>query len=330
MQQLNIILNQIIVLILLAIIGFVSGRKNYLPENVGKYISSLVIRITAPSLIIASMAAYDFTPETLRDGLWVSMYAFIFIFLSFLLGSLAARLLRLDGSQSNIFKSHVMFGNVGYLALPLLKSIFNEKAVVYAVFFIIVHDTILWTFGVFLMNRHKGGVWKENLGKMLNANTISFALGLIIAFIDLQKYVRAYPAVKAVYNVLYNTLNPLGNTTLYLMMIFIGITLSESKLGGFKGILKKYPTFALLFIKQILMPGLALAVFLLLGGLGSPFVRVIVVLELSMPCAMIVPALAMQFGSDYRLATDNVIFTTVMSIVILPLSIFMLSITGIL
>jgi len=328
MQQMNVIINQIEVMILLAIIGFAAGRSNYLPEKAGMYISRLVIKITAPALIITSMANYDFTPETLRDGLWVGFYASVFIILSFLVGSLASGLLKLDGAQSNVFKAHVMFGNTSYLALPLFKAIFGEKGVVYAVFFVIVHDSFVWTLGIFLMNRHNGRDWKENLRQLVNANTISFALGLFFAFIDLQKFVAAYPSVKAVYNVLYSTLNPLGNTTLYLMMLFIGLTLAENKLGGMSGLMKKYPTYVLSFIKLILIPGVALLMFTLLGGMGGPFVRVITVLELAMPCAMIIPALAAQYESDYRLATDNVIFTTVFSIITLPLAMYLLNITG--
>jgi malate permease and related proteins len=328
MQQMDVIVNQIIVLILLGLIGYISGKTGYLPDNSGMYISRVVIKITAPALIITTMAAYDFTPKTITDGLWISLYTFIFILFSFAAGSAISRLLKLNGSAADIYRTHSMFGNVGYLALPLFKSIFGEKGLVYAVFFVIVHDTLVWTLGVYMMNKHSGREWKENLKHLINANTISFVFGLIFAFFNLQYFVKSYAPVKIVYSALYNTLNPLGNTTLYLIMLFIGLTVAESRIGSLKDVLKKYPTFVLAFFKLLVVPAVAFAVLFLLGSRVDPFVRTILILELAMPCATIIPALAAQYGSDYRLAADNVVITTLFAMVTLPLILFLVNLAG--
>lgn len=328
MQQMDIIVNQIIVLILLGFIGYISGKTGYLPDKSGMFISRVVIKITAPALIITTMASYDFTPKTVTDGLWISLYALIFILFSFVVGSTVCKLLKLKGSAADIYRTHSMSGNVGYLALPLFKSIFGEKGLVYAVFFVIVHDTLIWTLGVYMMNKHNGREWKKNLKHLFNANTISFAFGLIFAFINLQHFVKSNAVVKIAYSVLYNTLNPLGNTTLYLIMLFIGLTLAESRIGSLKDVLKKYPVFVLAFFKLLVIPAVAFTVLSLLGGLVDPFVRTILILELAMPCATIIPALAAQYGSDYMLATDNVVITTLFAMVTLPLILFLLNLTG--
>lgn len=328
MQQMDIVINEITVMLILAFLGYLAGRTGYLPENSGLYVSKLVIKITAPSLIISTMAAYNFTDKTIKDGLSVSLYALCFLALAFLIGLAASRLLKLEGAKANVFRAHTMFGNVGYLALPLFKSIFGEKGLVYAVFFIIVHDVLIWTLGVYLLNRHGGKTWKENLKQFFNANTLSFALGLLFAFTNLQYYVKASPVTSAVYNALYNTLNPLGNATLYLVMIFIGLTLAENKIENLRELFTKKATLFLLFIKLLFIPAVVFAILFLLGGFVDPFVRTILVLEFSMPCASIIPALALQYGSDHRLATDNVIYTTFFAMLTLPIFMFLLNSAG--
>ena len=210
--------------------------------------------------------------------------------------------------------------------MPLFKSIFGEKGLVYAVFFVIVHDTLVWTLGVYLLNKHKGNHWKENLKHLLNANMVSFALGLLFAAINLKALVNQHPMTQAVYDVLFNTLNPLGNTTLALIMLFIGWTLSENRIGSLSGLKQKYPTFILVFFKLLVVPAVALVVLFSLGSTVDPFVRTILVLELAMPCATIIPALAAQYGSDHTFAADNVIMTTIFSMITLPLILFLLSI----
>lgn len=328
MQQMEIIINQIAVMTIIAFIGWLAGRTGYLPEKSGMYVSRIVIRITAPALIVSTMASYDFTPRTITDGIWIGVCAFAFIVFSYAVGSLISSMLRLKDTASNIYRTHSMFGNVGYLALPLFKSIFGEKGLVYAVFFVIVHDTLVWTLGVYLLNKHKGNEWKENLKHLFNANTVSFVLGLFFALINLQHFVNANAGVKLIYNTLYNTLNPLGNTTLALIMLFIGLTLSESSLGSISGLIKKYPTFILAFFKLLVIPAIAFIFLFTIGKSLDPFVRVIVVLELSMPCATIIPALAAQYGSDHSFAADNVIVTTIFSMVTLPIVLYFLNIFG--
>lgn len=328
MQQMDVILNEIAVMLILALLGYLAGRTGYLPENSGLYVSKLVIKITAPSLIIATMANYDFTDKALRDGLTISLYTLFFIALAGSVGFAASRLLKLEGANANVFRSHTMFGNVGYLALPLLKSIFGEKGLVYAVFFIIVHDVLIWTLGVYLLNRHGEKTWKENLKQFLNANTLSFFLGLIFAFTNFQHFIKASPVAGVIYNVLYNTLNPLGNATLYLVMIFIGLTLSENKIERLQELFSKKATLFLVFIKLLLIPAAAFGILFLLGDFIDPFVKTILVLELAMPCAALIPALALQYGSDYRFATDNVIYTTFFAMITLPLFLFVLNTVG--
>ncbi len=328
MQQMEVIINQIAVMTLIAFIGWLAGKTGYLPEKSGMYVSRVVIRITAPALILSTMASYDFTPKTITDGLWIGICALVFILFSFAVGTLTSSLLKLKDTTANIYRAHSMFGNVGYLALPLFKSIFGEKGLVYAVFFVIVHDTMVWTLGVYLLNKHKGNHWKENLKHLLNANTISFALGLLFAFINLQHFVRESAGVRLVYNVVFNTLSPIGNTTLVLIMLFIGLTLSESKLGGISALVKKYPSFLLVFFKLLVIPIIAFILLFTLGKSLDSFVRVIVVLELAMPCASIIPALAALYGSDHGFAADNVIISTIFSMVTLPLVLYFLNIFG--
>lgn len=324
----DIVVNQIVVILLLALLGYFAGRSRYLPENSGMYISKLVIKITAPSLIISTMAAYDFTEKTLRDGLTISLYTMGFLALACLIGLVGSRIMKLKGAEENVFRAHLMSGNVGYLALPLFKSLFGEKGLVYAVFFIIVHDVLIWTLGVYLLNKHGGKTWRENLKQFFNANTLSYLLGLIFAVTNLQHFIKASPVAEAIYNALYNTLNPLGNATLYLVMIFIGLNLAENRIEKLRELFEKHTTLLLAFLKLLLIPALAFIILSLLGGLVDPFVKAILVLELAMPCAAIIPALALQYGSDHKLATDNVIYTTLFAMLTLPLFMFLLNVAG--
>ncbi|MCX7710098.1 MAG: AEC family transporter [Clostridia bacterium] len=331
MQQEAVIkvIYQIITLALLGFTGYISGKSKYLPEDAGVILSRIVIKLTAPLLIVTTMANYDFDSKTLRDGLTIYILGILFLLLAMLFGTLTSKGLRLQGAASNMYVMLSMFGNVIFLAYPLLSSIYGEKGIIYAVFFNLSNDTLLWTLGVYLVNRHHTMEWKSNLKHLINGNTIAFSIGVLFVLTNLRTVINhSGPLAKDIYNLLFNTFNPLGKTTIYLSMLFIGLILSEVKISSFADLMKRYPLMILSLFKLLLVPVVAFLMLNLAGGVIDPFVKAIVVLQLAMPCGTIVPALAAQYDSDYKFATEGVFISTLLGMVTLPVILNMILLFG--
>ncbi|MCX7745679.1 MAG: AEC family transporter [Clostridia bacterium] len=328
MQEVLVIVKQIIMLGMLALLGFGAGKTKYLPESSGVILSRIVIKLTAPILIATTLANQKFSSAMLGDGLKIYVLGLVFLLFAYLIGWLTCNVLKISGAQGNVYKMHSMFGNVIFLAFPLLGALFGEKGIVYAVFFNLASDSLLWTLGIYLVNRHKTGAWKDNLKHLINGNTIAFAVGLLCIITNLQHYVEVNANVRYIYKLVYDTFNPLGHTTFYLSMLFIGLILSEIEINKFSEILKRYPIFILSFLKLILVPCIALVILYFLGDWVSPFVKTIVVLQLAMPCATIVPALASQYDSDYKFAAEAVFFSTILGIGTMPLMVYITKFFG--
>ncbi|MDP4181950.1 MAG: AEC family transporter [Bacillota bacterium] len=313
---------KIIMLGILALIGFLAGKTGYLPEIAGVMLSRVVIKITAPILIWITLAGNKFTSEEIRNGIWVYVFGFVFIMISYLIGTGVCSRLNLEKSTKSVYKMNFMFGNVVFLAFPLIGSVFGEThvklALAYAVFFNLANDTILWTLGIYLVNSHNGGRWKDNLKHLINGNTIAFSLGIICIIFNLQNAVEHNTMVKAVYDVVYGTLKPLGDTTFPLSMLFIGLILAETKIQNTNDLLKRYPSIILTIFKLLIIPIIAFFALKLTGNILPPMVKGIIVIQLAMPCGTIVPALASQYESDYKFATENVFFSTLFCIITLP------------
>lgn len=329
MQEINTLVVQVSVMLLIALIGYIAGKTGYLPENTGSYLSKIVVWITAPALILSTLTSYDFDAQTLSDGLWVAVSALIFMLSSLPIGLLFARILKLKRQSANVFAAHLMFGNVSYMAVPLFKVIFGEKAVVFAAFYIIAFESLMWTIGIYLLGEGKGkgkGKGKKNaLKRFINANTIACMIGLVFALANLQKYIKANAAASYIYNIFYSTVTPLGSCTLPLVMLFVGLQMAENPSGGIVNLFKKPVTLVMSLLKLIVIPSVFLGIMLLLGDLVDPYIRTILVMELAMPCSAIVVAIASEQGSDYRLATDNIVYTTVFSLFTLPIFILLLN-----
>lgn len=323
------IIYQIITLALLGLTGFVSGRSKYLPENSGVILSRIVIKLTAPILIFTTMANYDVDSKLLGDALFIYIFGMGFLIMAFLASRILSKAMKLEHTTDSVYKMLSLFGNVIYLAYPLLQVLYGAKGIIYAVFFNLANDTLLWTFGIYLVNRHKTSDWRNNLKHLVNGNTIAFAFGVLFMLANIKSRINASGIfAKEIYTFLFNSFSPLGHTTIYLSMLFIGLILSEVKISTFSELKKRYPLFVLCFFKLLAVPVSALAIMNLFGGVVDSFVKAIIVLQLAMPCGTIVPALASQHDSDYKFATEGVFLTTILSMITLPLVLNLIIIFG--
>lgn len=328
MQQAGIVVNRIITLGLIGLIGFISGRTGYLPENSDKVLAKILTKLTVPALIVTTMTSYSFSNRVIVNGIWIFVLAVIFLTIAYFLSKLVSSMFKLDPHMEGIYKTLSICGNIGFFALPLMNSMFGEKGLIYSMFYLIVNDMTLWTVGVYFLNRHNARRVKDSLKHFFNINTVLFAAGVIFIALNLHYYVNKFPFTREVYNLIYSSLNPLGKSTIYISMVFVGLTLAKVRLNSFSDIVKRYPIFVLAFSKLLLLP--VVAFFLLSLPLLhiDPFVRKIIVLLLAMPSPTLTPALAAEFKSDYKFAAEGLFVTTLMAIFTLPLLVYIVSAYG--
>ena len=113
--------------------------------------------------------------------------------------------------------------------------------------FNLANDTILWTLGVFLVNKHNKAGWKDNIKHLINGNTIAFAAGLVILLkVNFMPFIKQIPYIFEVSGFVKSALYPLGEVTVPLSMLFIGLILSEIKISNAGDLLKSL-TFVLSF-----------------------------------------------------------------------------------
>jgi len=319
MAQAGIIFERIIMLFLLGLLGFIAGKTKYLPGNAGTVLSNVVVKITTPLLILTTLTNYRLEPGVLGDGLLIYLFGLFFMVLAYGLSSAATRCLGLMGPTANIYKMQAIFGNVIFLAFPLLTALYGEKGLVYAVFYNLANDSLLWTLGVSLAYEGRGRGWQERFRSLLNGNTLAFLTGILWIALGIRERLEQSPTGQWIYDIFYGTLHPLGVTTIYLSMLFIGLMLAQIGLEGILKPAKLLPLAVLSLGKLIVLPGLALVILMFAGKGLSAFAQDILVLQLAMPAATIVPALAADAGSDVEFATEAVFVTSITSLLTIPL-----------
>lgn len=311
------ILNQILILAILSLVGIIGFRLKLFKETAKDVLEKLIFYITLPLLIVTKISSLEISPEILRNGGLVIAFTYLVLFIQIVLGNLSARLFKLSKPQAIIHSMHTFLGNIVFLGFPLLDALFpGGEAILYAALYQLVMNTVLWSYGIFKLNPNPQEKGIKNLKKLANPNTIALLIGLIMMLLGIK-----------LPDILQISLGGLGRTTLYLAMIYIGILLSQTK------IVKVFTKLDVLFLsinKLLIIPIiliLMLRLILNVAGLNmNPIAFSVVIIEAAMPCMTILVLLAKRYGADDTKAMENFVVSTILSILSLPLVIYLMQI----
>ncbi len=316
-MQSIIIVNQILILGILVCIGVFATKTGIINENLKEGISLLVFKITLPLMIFTNFTELEITPALLKNGALVILFAYFSLFLLFLAGKLSTRVMKLDRRTGDIHTLHTVFGNHVFLGFPLINALFpGGEGLFYATLFFIVSSSLLWTAGIYIMNRSNNSGIVDNLKHLVNPTTIAFFIGLIFMLFEIS-----LPGV------LDSPLTGLGDTTNYLSMLYIGAMLAHMNI---KGIISRTSVFVLSINKLLIVPFILIISINFIVSVFSlelgEIARSVVVLQSAMPCMAIIVVLARSFGADDMLATQNLFVSTILSLITLPVVYYLLGI----
>ena len=317
MGQFEVIVNQIIILAILVIIGYLGARWKVINDEVKSSMAKIIIKISMPLLVLTSISSKELTDEMMKNALAVAGFAYLSLGLLLAAGFLSAKLMGMKGVTKNVHTAHIVFGNVVFLGFPLLNALYPDgQGLLYAAIYQIVSDSLLWTVGVYLLSKHEDVKKGKGLRQLINPNTIAFVIGIIMMVFKLR-----LPGL------LQQPLSQLGNVTVPLSMLFIGATLASIPLTN---IYKRYTIFVLSILKMIIIPVIVLYILNYVNrylnfGIND-IAKAVLVLETAMPGMATVVVLAKDFDSDYVYAAECVFITTILSLITLPFMFYLIEI----
>lgn len=303
-MDMSVIIDPIIKLFIAIFIGFVSVKTGYLAADMRTVLSKIIIRITLPLMIITSLLSKDLTHDTAANAAVAAISAVVVVTVLYFLGLGTAKIFRLKEPTKTLHAVLSGSGNVGFLGYPVALAVFGTEGLFYAVIYGMVNDAIFWTVGVYLINRSGGSLMgKAALKKLINPNTVAFLIGFPLLFLG----VKLPP-------VLNDAFSGIGSVTTYMSMLFIGMTLATIDI---KSLYKRVSMIAPAMIKMVIVPVLAARLFVHFGL--NPVTIGAVVLEIAMPAQTVTSIVAMEAGSDEKYAAEYIFFSTLLSLVTLPL-----------
>ena len=294
-----VLLQQMGILFVYMMIGYVACQKEYFDQEFGKKLSWLVVNVANPMLAISAVvnneeqiAKKDFYVTVL---LAICFYAFFLI-----LAQILPRLIGVQKSDIGEYKMMTTFNNIGFMGFPVIAAAYGNGALIYAVPFSIMFNILCYTWGIQTLC---GGGEKGNWKRIINIGTISGIISIVLFFMQI-------PVPKMICSLSAG----LSNLTGPLSMLVIGISIAAMEL---KDLFTDVKLLKFALIKLLAVP--VAAMLLVCQVIDNRLICEVFLVMMATPAASMCAMLSQQYGGDYELAAKGVALTTILSVVTMPI-----------
>lgn len=296
-----ILLKQMSILFILMLIGFCCRKRGIFNDEANKRISSLVVNVANPALILSSGINKE---SAIRGMEFVKTFALAWLVFGvvMLIAPLVPKLLRAKKEEHGIYKAMMVFSNIGFMGFPVIQAVYGSEALLYAALFLIPFNVLIYTYGIGILGK-KGEKQKFEIRKVFNIGVIACILTLIIYLVGIP-----------VPSVIESAVNSVSNLTAPLSMMVIGDSLAKINL---KKLFMNGRMLCFSLIKLILVPLVGVSVLKLVGL--EPMLLGVCLIMLSTPVGSMTAMLAQEYDGDYELASQGVTITTILAVATMPL-----------
>ena len=301
------ILTSLIKTFIIIIPGYVLTRMGIMKKDHTESISSLITCVTYPCLVIDAMQT-EFSAETMNNCKYLVLIFLCLIVLLLILSRLVTGLVNLPASKSGIFSFMLIFGNTGFIGVPVLGGLFGAEALLYGSLCDSLFDIFMFTIGVTLIRQaaadgRKASV-KETLKSVFNPCLIGVIIGLTF-------YITGFTLPE----IIGDPVSTIGSLTSPLAMIVVGAHLASIR---FRELFSDAYSYLVGLMKLIITPLIALLLVKLTIGTGSVLSEVIVI-QAAMPVAMCSVIFSEEYHADASFAARGTLLTTLCCIITVPL-----------
>lgn len=293
-------LQVMVVLFIIVVLGYALCKLGYMGEDFDRKLSSIVVDVTCPLLILSSVMGESLPDRTLilpLLGVGFLTYVLLLVF-----GFFVPRLIAADRDDQGMIGFALMFANVGFIGYPIVSSIFGAKAVFYAALLNMPNTFFIFTAGVMLV-KGEYSVRKLNLKLLFSPAMIAAFVAALLVALDVHT-----PEILA------RPVTMVGNITVPAALMIIGSSMARLPLHDIIGSPKVY-------VASVVRLGVVpLSLYFLFKVCGvSDIVNEINTVVIAMPVASFGTMFCMKYGRNPALMTEMTFITTVGSIFTIPL-----------
>lgn len=306
--MINSIIFTVGIMLAYMMLGFLLSKCGKVVVSHAKSLSAILLFVLGPAMIINSFLGLTYTRENLiRIGVFFLISLFVQVVFFCILYLVLHR--RYEDSRYRILSVGSVLGNVGFLGMPVIASVFPDEPIVlvYSSVNVMTMNLIVFTIGTYMITNDKK--YMSLRSAILNPTTLSILVALPLFIFGIH-----FPAE------IESAIALLGKMVTPVCMMILGMRLSEAAL---KAIFTRPIVYATCLLKLVVFPVVAFLLVRWLPGLDAIAKTAIVVLAM-MPSGAVIESLAELYECEQEFSANVVLLTTMISIVTIPIMVFLL------
>lgn len=295
-QYLLMVSSQVGTMFLMMAVGFVLAKLGKLTPASIPQMTNLLLTVVLPCMLIDSMQI-ERTPALMGSIEYTALLVAVLYVLYCLLSIPLFR--RQPPATAKALRFGALYGNVGFMGLPLIQLVLGDHALVYGIINLVVFNVYNWSHGVVLMGGRKQVSVKQ---AVLNPGIIGTIIALVLFLCGIT-----LPSMIG------NAVSFLGSMNTPLAMVIIGAQMAAA---DWRSVLRNRSILMAALLKLVAMP--LLTVLILYPIHPEPDLYCTLVLLAGVPTASITAMFAQKYGQDVSTGAQLVTVTTLLSILTLP------------
>ena len=296
LDYLLMVSSQVGTMFLMMAAGFALAKRGLLTREAIPQLTNLLLTAVLPCMLVDSMQI-ERTPALLGAMGYGALLAVGLYVLYCLLSIPLFR--RKNPATGKTLRFGTLYGNVGFMGLPLIQMVLGEQAMVYGVINLIVFNLFNWSQGVVLMGGRKQVSLKQ---AVINPGILGIIAALLLFFCGIT-----LPPVVG------SAVSFLGSMNTPLAMVIIGAQMAAA---DWRAVFRSPAILLACVLKLAAMP--LLTALILYPLHPEPDLYCTVVLLAGVPTASITAMFAQRYGQDVATSAQLVTVSTLLSILTLP------------
>ncbi len=300
------IVNQLLPLFITMLLGILLGRSNVLSKQFRSDLIEFSFQVLFPASIVY---AFDTAMDTaaLMDGFKLIVVGFVWLAVPFVIAVLAVRLFKVKRRTANVIVFAMVFGNLGFAGMGIVAGIYGSDGLYYSNMLALVYRLTLIPFGIVIMRSGIDHTEEKQSGNRLvrflkTPTIVPLMIMLPLTFMG----VRLPEVVYGTAELLNGCLAPVG-------MLITGMSVADFR---FRELIRGKVCHLISFLRLLLFPVLTGFLMASLGITGVAFDASYLIM--GMPVAANCSLLAQKYNTDTKLAAQCVLFSTMFSMVTIP------------
>lgn len=300
-MDIMVVFQTMLKLFLLLVLGFVLFKCHIFDEYTNKKISSLIVNVASPMLIISSIAGVEGNNKSI---VFLMIGAGILMYIGFIiLGKIINRIFPFPKKDWPVYECMVVFANTGFMGYPVLLDVFVQEAVFYASLIHMAFNFFVYTYAIMCLTKGDDSEFKLNFKQLLTPGIILIFVGIFIYLFDIQ-----LPSV------LMDTINSVGSLTAPLSMMMIGSSLAVYPI---KDSFTDWRSYVFAFVRLMIVPFVTMIMCRLLH-IDAYYANITIITN-AMPVGSMVLMLATQYNANVKIVTRNIVVSTLLSVITIPI-----------